>query len=128
MAGFSDYLEDKVLNHLRGTAYAVPAGLYIGLFNAPPTDAGGGTEVTTTIRSAGRKSATFGVSSGGTMSTSAVVDFGVSEGSATVAYFGIFDAVADGNLLAFGPVTTALAITPGINVSFPTGNLTLALD
>jgi len=46
MAGKSDYLENKVLDHvLRNTSYTPPATVYLGLFTANPTDAGGGTEV-----------------------------------------------------------------------------------
>ena len=47
MAGFSDYLEDKVLDHVfGGTAYTAPATLYVALYTVAPDDTGGGTEVT----------------------------------------------------------------------------------
>ena len=46
MAGFSDYLEDKVLDHVfGGTAYTAPTTLYVALYTVAPTDTGGGTEV-----------------------------------------------------------------------------------
>ena len=46
MAGFSDYLEDKVLDHgFGGTAYTAPTTLYVALYTVAPTDTGGGTEV-----------------------------------------------------------------------------------
>ena len=33
MAGFTDYLEDKVLDHVfGGTSYTAPGTLYVGLF------------------------------------------------------------------------------------------------
>ena len=45
MAGFTDYLEDKVLDHVfGGSAYTAPTTLYVGLFTAAPSDTGGGTE------------------------------------------------------------------------------------
>ena len=45
MAGFSDYLEDKVLDHVfGGSAYTAPSPLYVALFTAAPSDPGGGTE------------------------------------------------------------------------------------
>ena len=45
MAGFSDYLEDKVLDHVfGGTSYTAPGTLYVALFTAAPSDSGGGTE------------------------------------------------------------------------------------
>ena len=48
MAGFSDYLEDKVLDHVfGGVAYtATNKTLYVALYTVAPTDTGGGTEVT----------------------------------------------------------------------------------
>jgi len=128
MAGFSDYLENKVLDHLRGTTYTAPAGLYVALYSAAPTDAGGGTEVTTTIRVAGRPAATFGAASAGSMANSALIDFGASAGTATVTHFALFDAASAGNMLAWAAVTTPLAITPGISVSFAIGALTVTLD
>ena len=46
MAGKSDYLENKVLDHvLGGGDYTRPATVYIGLYTATPSDSGGGTEV-----------------------------------------------------------------------------------
>ena len=48
MAGSkADYLENAVLGLLRGTAITPPANLYLALFTVAPTDAGGGTEVST---------------------------------------------------------------------------------
>ena len=44
MAGFSDYLETKVLDHVfGGTAYTAPSTLYISLYTAAPTDSTSGT-------------------------------------------------------------------------------------
>src|SRR5262245_10711430 len=43
----SDYLENLVIDHLfRTRTWTKPAALYVALFTAAPTDAGGGTEVT----------------------------------------------------------------------------------
>lgn len=128
MAGFSDYLENKILDHLRGTAYTVPAGLFVALYSAAPSDAGGGTEVTTILRPAGRPVATFAAASNGAMSNSGTVDFGASAGTASVTHFGLFDAASGGNFLAWAPVTTPLAITPSITVQFVTGALTVSLE
>lgn len=128
MAGFSDFLETAVLNLFRGTDITAPAAVYVGLFSAAPNDAGGGTEVTTTLRAAGRVAATFAAPSGGSIASDAVVDFGAAEGSASVTHYGLFDAASGGNLLAYAAVTTPLAITPGILVEFPIGAITVTLD
>ncbi len=46
MAGATNFLEAKILDSLFRTLAAYkPAGIYLGLFTANPTDAGGGTEV-----------------------------------------------------------------------------------
>ena len=46
MAGFTNYLEDKVIGHLfGGTAYTAPTTWYAGLQTAAPSDSAGGTEV-----------------------------------------------------------------------------------
>ena len=46
MAGFSDYLENKVVGHVfGGAAYTAPATLYVALYTSAPSDTGGGTEV-----------------------------------------------------------------------------------
>ena len=46
MSGFSDYLEDKVLDHVfGGNAYTAPTTLYVALYTVAPSDTGGGTEV-----------------------------------------------------------------------------------
>lgn len=43
MAGFSTYLQQEILDHVVGkTAYTMPA-VWVGLYTAAPTDAGGGT-------------------------------------------------------------------------------------
>lgn len=128
MAGFSDYLENLVLNWLSGDAMPSAPTVYVGLFSATPNDAGGGTEVTTTIRTAGRVAASFGAASSGQIVTDALVDFGASAGNATVTHFGLFDASSAGHLLAYGPLTASLAITTGISVSFAIGDLSVALD
>lgn len=47
MAGKTAYLEGQILNLLFRTQAAwKPTGIYVALFTAAPSDAGGGTEVT----------------------------------------------------------------------------------
>lgn len=131
MSNASDYLEAALLNHVfRNTALTSPAAVYVALFNGDPTDAGsGGTEVTTTIRVAGRVAATFGAPSGGAIANTAAVDYGNAAGAATVSHFGIYDAASAGNLLAHGSITGgAQSISAGNPVSFAIGDLTVTLD
>lgn len=126
MSNASDYFEEAILNTMRGsniTAFTP----YVALFNGDPTDAGtGGTEVTTTIRPAGRVAATFGAPSGGSMSNSSAVDFGNADAGATVDHFAIYDAASAGNMVAHGSLTSQVVST-GNPVSFPIGNLTITV-
>lgn len=129
MGGKSDYLELKVLNWIRGTAFgAAPGTVYVGLFVGDPTDNGaGGAEITTNIAAA-RVAVTFGAPVGNAISNSALVDFGAADGDADaegdpVTHFGIFDAAAAGNLLGSAALTNPQVISEGNLVEFPIGSL-----
>lgn len=134
---FSDYLEDKVLNHVfGGTAYTAPATLYVGVFTSAASDTGPGTEVSG--NGYARQSVAFTVSgtSPTTASSSAAVEFPEATGSwGTVTYAGVFDAVSGGNMLAWAELTdpadfvTALpkAITTGDILRISAGNLKVTL-
>lgn len=131
MSKASDYLEAELLDHVfRNAAYTSPTTVYVGLFNGDPTDAGtGGTEVTTTIDATGRKAATFGAPSGGSISNTADIDYGTADAGATVSHFGIFDAASAGNLLVHGAITGgSQSISTGNPVKFLAGSLTVSLD
>lgn len=136
MSGKSNYLEDKVLGWaLKGQAMGTaPTTVYVGLFDGDPLDTGaGGSEVTTTIRAAGRVAATFGSittqAGANLISNDAIVDFGDADGAADITHFGVFDASSGGNML----YSAALAggeenIASGNLVSFPIGALDISED
>ncbi len=129
MAGASTVLETRFINYLKGTAPATIAGLFVGLYNGDPTDAGtGGAEVTTTIRTAGRVTVALGTVSGSpaNASNSAIVDFGNAAGATTITHFAVFDAATGGNMLFSAPLTGgSQAIAQGNAVSFAVGALTV---
>jgi hypothetical protein len=129
MAGFSDYLEDKVLDHVfGGTAYTAPTTLYVALYTVAPTDTGGGTEV-----SGGgyvRKTAAFTVSGTNptTASNSAAVEYPTATANyGTVVAVGIFDALSGGNLLAYANLDTSKVVSTGDVFRFNTGDLDITL-
>lgn len=128
MAGASTYLEDAIISHvLRNTTYTQPATVYVGLYTADPTDAGGGTE----IAAAGyaRQAATFSAPSSGATSNSGVLTFGpITGGGGTATSFGIFDAVSGGNLLIWDTLTAPRTWSAGDSLFFSIGGLTVALD
>lgn len=133
MAGsFGDYLEDELLDHvLGGGDYTRPATVYLALFTAAPTDAGGGTEVSGNNygRAAVTNNATnFPAASGGTKSNGTTITFATPSGSwGTVAAMGVFDASSGGNLLAWADLTVSKTVTSGDVVSFAVGELDVSL-
>ena len=129
MAGFSDYLEDKVLEHVfGGNTYTAPSTLYVALYTSAPSDTGGGTEV-----SGGgyvRKTATFNVS--GTNPTTASNVGAIEYPTATANYgtvtsVGIFDASSGGNLLAYANLTASKVVSTGDVFRFNAGDLDITL-
>ena len=124
----SDYLENKLVDHLFRTAtFAKPAALYVGLFTAAPSDAGGGTEVSggsyarvnlppLDTNWGGTHGTTTGASSGTTGMTAnkvALVYPSPTANWGTITHFGLFDAVTGGNLLVWDALTTPRTILSG---------------
>ena len=129
MAGFSDYLENKVLEHVfENSAYTAPSTLYAALFTVAPSDTGGGTEV-----SGGgyvRKTAAFTVS--GTNPTTATNGSAIEYPTATAGYgtvvaVGVFDASSSGNLLAYANLDASKAVSTGDVFRFNAGDLDITL-
>jgi hypothetical protein len=134
MAGKTAYLERKLLDHSLGkTSYTMPA-VWVGLFTAAPSDAGGGTEVSggsyarkSTAAADWSAAATVsGVSSSSNANAVTFVTATASWGTAT--HFGLFDAATAGNLLRWAPLTTAKAVASGDTPSFAAGSLTITED
>jgi hypothetical protein len=103
---FTNYLEDKVLNHVfGGNAYTQPS-LYVALFTKGPGEAGGGTEVSGFNYA--RQSTTMSVA--GSAPTEATNDADIAFPAAAgpfgrVTHAGVYDALTGGNLLAWATLT-----------------------
>jgi hypothetical protein len=129
MAGFSDYLEDKVLDHVfGGVAYTAPTTHYVALYTVAPTDTGGGTEVTGGAYA--RQTSTFTVS--GTSPTTATNAAAIEYPTATADYgtvvaVGILDALSGGNLLAYANLDTSKVVSNGDVFRFDAGDLDITL-
>jgi len=127
MSSFTDYLEDELLDHVfANAAYTSPTTVYLALFTANPTDAGGGTEVT----GAGyvRQSISFGTASGGTISNDTAVSFTASGGNyGTVTGVAIMDASTAGNMLAWDAITSA-TVNDTDTLEFAVGDIDVSLD
>jgi hypothetical protein len=124
--------QQDLLNWIRGTDPTATSNLYVALYTSAPGVSGGGTEVTTNIRAAGRVEVsnwngpdadgdTFVISNDGK------VDFGASDNTlaSPITHVGIFDASSGGNLLMWGALAESLPINAGNNVFFEDQQLKL---
>lgn len=126
----SDYLEVEIRKHIfRTGSFTKPTVLYIALYTAAPSDAGGGTEVT------GGSYARVACNPGdanwsGASSTSGLTDnvsaitFPTASASwGTVTHLGILDASSGGNLLFHGALTASKTVGSGDTFSIAAGDL-----
>jgi len=128
MSALSNYLENKLVDHvLRATSFPVPATLYVALYTAAPSDAGGGTEVTggsyaraavgpSTTAWTATQGGTAGASSGTSGQTANAADIPFPSPTANwgvVTHFGIHDAITAGNLLIWAPLTPSQTVNGG---------------
>jgi hypothetical protein len=129
MAEMSNFLENALINAtLRNTTYTSVATVYVSLWTSDPTDAGSGTEVSTSGTSYARTAVTFGAPANGASTNSADVTFPTATASwGTVGWIGINDAATSGNLLYHTALDTAKAIDSGDIFKISTGNLSVTL-
>ncbi|MEK9693799.1 MAG: hypothetical protein VW235_12800 [Rhodospirillaceae bacterium] len=115
MIAMSDYLEGKFLDHFLGTAStSAPAAVYLSLHTADPTDAGTGSEVSTSGTAYVRKAITFSAASSGSTSNSGAVEFDTATSSwGTIGWIGVWDASSGGNLLFHGALDASKTIASG---------------
>jgi hypothetical protein len=140
----SDYLENKIIDHLFRTAsFTKPSALYVALFTAAPSDAAGGTEVSgggyARVNLApldtnwkATQGGTSGVSSGtgGATANAVAITFPAPSANwGTVTHFGIFDASSGGNLLIWDVLTASRTILSGDPApSFAVDQLTITVS
>ena len=134
MTVFSTYFRDGILAYIKGTALPTPpANLYVATFSVAPARAGtGGTENTTSIRTAGRvaiaSSGWDAIAASGNsrqIQNTSAVSFGNAVNSVSVVYIGLFDAASGGNFIA--GVASPFTSTAGAPVTIPAGALIIGL-
>ena len=131
MSEISTYLENALINAtLRATTYTAPATVYVSLWTSDPTDAGSGTEVSTSGTGYARTAVSFATASGtsGNVLNDADVTFPTATASwGTVGWIGINDASTAGNLLYHSPLDTSKTIDSGDIFKISSGNLSVTL-
>ena len=126
MSEFSDYMENKVINAMRGIRLNIGV-LYAALQTVNPTDVGGGTEVTG--NNYGRIVVPISAPSTGASSNPADAAYNTATaGWGTINAYGLFDAQTSGNLIMWTPLTTPKAINTGDTAKFNTGDIDITVD
>ncbi len=125
MAQISDYLENKLMDHVfRNTTYAQAGTVYVALYESDPTDADVGTELID--GGYARQSVAFTAPSNGTSQNTADIVFPAAIGDwTTVTHIGVRDASTAGNLLMHKILTNPVSVLDGNNFRIPAGQLTL---
>jgi len=137
MAGLTNYLEDKIMNHVFGsTTFTKPTNYYVGLLTATPSDSAAGTEVSG--GSYARQVCAFTITGTGTAqatNTSAITFPTATADWGIVGWIGIYDAVSTGNLVAFQNLqksdfstTTTKTINDGDIFKFNSSSIKIQLD
>jgi hypothetical protein len=125
----TNFERNRILAHRYGAgAYTPPANVYVGLFTAAPTVAGGGTEVSggSYARAAVPNDATHFTTPPVAGVASNLLAIAFAQATAlwgTVVAVGIFDAASGGNLLDFASLTTPRTILNGDTFGFSIGQL-----
>ena len=103
MAGLTNYLEDKIWNHVFGsTTYTKPTNWYVGLLTATPSDSASGTEVSG--GSYARQVCAFTITGTGTAeakNTSAITFPTATADWGIIGWVGIYDSLTGVNLVAY---------------------------
>lgn len=130
MSKMSDYLEVELRKHIfRTGSFTKPAALYVSLHTADPTDTAAGAEANYTGYARIQRDPldanwTGASATDGNTDNAAAITFGAcTVGSNTVTHFGIWDALAAGNMLCYGQLTVSQVINVGVTPSFAIGAL-----
>jgi len=132
MGSFSDYAENKLLDHVLGKAAYTAPTVYVALSTADPTDDGTGMAEPSGNGYArvATSAATWASAAAGATSNATAIEFPTSTGSwGTITHVALFDAATDGNMLGHDELTTSRAVTSaGIIPRFSIGELDVTLD
>lgn len=138
MSAASNYLENKVLDHVLGEGarnFTSPATLYLALFK----DTGTGTsanleagtltdEISTSGTAYSRQTVDFSAAVNGTAATNGTVTWTTATANwGTVTHVAVMDASTAGNVLFYGNLTSNKLIETGDTFQISSTNLTVSL-
>ena len=131
MGSFSDYWEDKILDHIFGKDMYTPPTIHVALSTANPLDNASGI-----VEPAGNayarvetSTSDWNVASGGSMSNANDIVFPKATGNwGILSHFALFDAGVGGNMLAHGALSQPKAVDSSYTPIFDAGDLIISLD
>ena len=131
MGAFSNYLEEKIVEHfLRNNSVSPPATVYVALFQSDPGEATGGTETAYTGY-ARQTSAWTALDVNGQTKNSGAITFpanGNASASVTITHIALFDAATAGNRLFYAELSSPKTLSPGDVLSFAANAIVFGLD
>jgi hypothetical protein len=131
MGSFSDYWEDKILDHIFGKDNYSPPSIYVALSTADPLDdASGLAEPSGNAYVRVETSPSdWNTPSDGSLDNANDIIFPKATGSwGTITHFALFDAATGGNMLAHGALSPSKAVDSAYTAIFNTGDLNISLD
>lgn len=131
MGSFSDYWEDKILDHIFGKDNYTPPTIYVALSTADPLDnASGITEPVGNAYARVETSASdWNTASDGSLDNANDIIFPKATGSwGTITHFALFDAATNGNMLAYGALSQPKVVDNSFTSIFNTSDLDISLD
>ena len=131
MGGFSDYWENKILDHIFGKGSYTPPTIYVGLSTADPTDDGSGlAEPSGNAYTRVQTSASdWNAASSSSLDNVGDITFAQATGNwGTITHFALFDAATAGNMLAHGTLSQPKAVGESDTARFEAGDLDICLD
>jgi len=131
MGGFSDYWENKILDHIFGNGSYTPPTIYVGLSTADPIDSGSGlAEPSGNGYARVQTSASdWNTASNGSLNNVGNITFAQATGNwGTITHFAMFDAAMAGNMLAHGALSQSKSIGESDTARFEAGDLNISLD
>lgn len=126
----SNYAENELLDHaLKTGAFTVPAGLYIALSTADPTEDGSGIAEPVAMGYTRIQHDTFHAAADRIATNDGVVSYAEATGNwGAITHFAIFDDPTAGNMLIYGPLSDPKTINTGDDAYFADTAIAISWD
>lgn len=126
---FTNYLEQKVLEHFLSTPTVAKPTVYVGLLTAPMSEAGVSTEVTGGSYTRRLWAGTVSGSSPTQVANTSDIVFPTATASwGTVTHVALYDSLTGGNALVYATLDISRIIDSGTTSTFLAGQLKFTLE